>query len=429
MLRTHYAADVSTDSFGDTISIAGWIEEIRNLGGIAFILLRDKTGVAQVTCVKKEMPELFARLTGLPRESVIAATGKCQENDQVQHGWELLPSSATVLSEAETPLPMGVVDQVNVDFDTRLDNRFIDIRRDEIQAIFAIRHTFIEAACRYLAGEGFTHVHTPKITVSSPEGGTELFTVDYFGRDAYLVQSPQVYKQMLMATGLDRVYEVAWYFRAEEHDTSKHLNESTAIDVEMAFIEDEDEVMSIVEGMVAASLAAIEEKHPAERDLLDVELPTLQRPFRRIRYDEVVDILSGHIDFQWGDDLGTDEENLLGEQLDEDFYFITKFPLEAKPFYAMPDNDHARAFDLACRGTEICSGAQRVHDPALLEERIAALGLNPDNFAGYLKAFRYGMPPHGGFGFGIERYLMKILGLGNVRECILFPRDKKRLTP
>ena len=429
MLRTHYAADVSTDECGQTISLAGWIEEIRNLGGIAFILLRDKTGVAQVTCIKKEMPELFARLTELPRESVITATGICQKNEQVQHGWELLPSSATVLSEADAPLPMGVADKVNVDFDTRLDNRFIDVRRDEVQAVFAIRHTFIEATCTYLADEGFTHVHTPKMTVSSPEGGTELFTIDYFGRDAYLVQSPQVYKQMLMATGLDRVYEIAWYFRAEEHDTSKHLNESTAIDVEMAFIEEEEEVMSIIEGMVASSLTAIEENHPAELQRLDVELPAAEPPFQRIHYDEVVDILSGHIDFTWGDDLGTDEENLLGELLDDDFYFITKFPLETKPFYAMPDGKHARAFDLACRGTEICSGAQRIHDVGLLEERITALGLNLDDFAEYLKAFRYGMPPHGGFGFGIERYLMKILGLGNVRECILFPRDKKRLTP
>ncbi len=429
MLRTHYAADVSTDDCGDTISIAGWIEEIRNLGGIAFILLRDKTGMAQITCIKKEMPDLFARLTELPRESVIAATGRCQENDQVQHGWELLPSSIEVLSEADTPLPMGVADKVNVDFDTRLDNRFIDVRRGEVQAIFAIRHTFIEAACQYLADEGFTHVHTPKITVSSPEGGTELFTVDYFGRDAYLVQSPQVYKQMLMATGLDRVYEIAWYFRAEEHDTSKHLNESTAIDLEMAFIDDEDDVMAVIEGMVTASLAAIKENHQAGLELLDVELPTAEPPFRRIHYDEVVDMLSGRIDIEWGDDLGTDEENLLGELVDDDFYFITKFPLETKPFYAMPDDSHARAFDLACRGTEICSGAQRIHDAALLEERIAALGLNPDDFAEYLRAFRYGMPSHGGFGFGIERYLMKILRLGNVRECILFPRDKKRLTP
>jgi aspartyl-tRNA synthetase len=429
MLRTHYAADVSTDNDGDTVSIAGWIEETRNLGGIAFILLRDKTGVAQITCIKKEMPELFARLTELPRESVIAATGTCQKNDQVQTGWELLPSSIEVLSEAQTPLPMGVADQVNVDFDTRLDNRFIDVRRDEVQAIFAIRHTFIESTCQYLTGEGFTHVHTPKITVSSPEGGTELFTIDYFGRDAYLVQSPQVYKQMLMATGLDRVYEIAWYFRAEEHDTSKHLNESTAIDVEMAFIQDDDDVMTIIEGMVTASLETIEKRHRDDLKRLDVELPSAEPPFRRIPYDEVIDILSGHIDIEWGDDLGTDEENLLGEQIDDDFYFITRFPLETKPFYAMPDDDHARAFDLACRGTEICSGAQRIHDPALLEQRIADLGLNPDDFAEYLKAFRYGMPPHGGFGFGIERYLMKILRRGNVRECILFPRDKKRLTP
>ncbi|MEA2053908.1 MAG: aspartate--tRNA(Asn) ligase [Candidatus Thermoplasmatota archaeon] len=429
MLRTCYSRDVGEKEFGKTITIAGWVEDIRNLGGIAFILLRDKKGKSQVTCIKKENPELFEKITSIPRESVISVKGLCQKNEKVMNGWELLPREMKILSCAETPLPMGIADKVNVDFDTRLDNRFIDLRREKVQAIFRIRHTFIEAASDFLSSHGFVQVHTPKITVSSPEGGTEVFKINYFGRDAYLVQSPQLYKQILMATGMDRVYEVAWYFRAEEHDTSKHLNESTAMDVEMAFIESEEDVMQVGEKMVEATLEKITEEREKEIELLDADIHVPQLPFTRIKYDEVVEILEKHTEFKWGDDLGTDEEKMIGKELGEDFYFIIRFPLKTKPFYAMPDGQYAKAFDLECNGTEISSGAQRIHDYNMLKNRIVELGMNVENFNEYLKAFRYGMPPHGGFGFGIERFLMEALNLGNVRECILFPRDKKRISP
>jgi len=429
MLRSHYSADVGEEQFGKNIAIAGWVEDIRNLGGIAFILLRDRKGKAQITCIKKETPDIFEEITSLPRESVISAEGLCQKNEKVRNGWELLPKKLEVLSHAETPLPMGIADKVNVDFDTRLDNRFIDLRREKVQAIFKIRHTFIEAASDFLSSSGFIQVHTPKITISSPEGGTEVFKINYFGRDAYLVQSPQLYKQIMMATGFDRVYEVAWYFRAEEHDTSRHLNESTAMDVEMAFIESEEDVMRIGEEMVKAVLERIMEEREKEIEILGANIDIPQTPFTRITYDEVSEILERKADFKWGDDLGTDEEKIVGKEVDEQFYFITRFPLKTKPFYAMPDGEYARAFDMACNGTEISSGAQRIHDYNMLVGRMEELGMNIDNFKEYLKAFRYGMPPHGGFGFGIERFLMEILGLGNIRECILFPRDKKRISP
>lgn len=429
MLRSHYSADVGEREFGKQISIAGWVEDIRNLGGIAFILLRDKKGRAQITCIKKETPDIFEKITSLSRESVIVVEGLCQKNEKVRNGWELLPGKMEVLSHAETPLPMGIADKVNVDFDTRLDNRFIDLRREKVEAIFEIRHTFIEAASEFLASSGFMQVHTPKITVSSPEGGTEVFKINYFGRDAYLVQSPQLYKQILMATGMDRVYEVAWYFRAEEHDTSRHLNESTAMDVEMAFIDSEEDVMKVGERMVKAVLEKISDEREKELDILGVKIDIPQLPFTRITYDEVADILEKKMDFKWGDDLGTDEEKVVGSEVNEQFYFITRFPLKTKPFYAMPDGEYARAFDMACNGTEISSGAQRIHDYEMLKNRIKELGMNVENFSEYLKAFRYGMPPHGGFGFGIERFLMEVLDLGNVRECILFPRDKKRISP
>ncbi len=429
MLRSHYSVDVREEEFGKDISIAGWIEDIRNLGGIAFILLRDKKGISQITCIKKETPEIFEKITLLSRESIISAKGLCQKNEKVRNGWELLPKEVDVLSSAETPLPMGIADKVNVDFDTRLDNRFIDLRREKVMAIFRIRHTFIGAASDFLASSGFIQVHTPKITVSSPEGGTEVFKINYFGRDAYLVQSPQLYKQILMATGMDSVYEVAWYFRAEEHDTSRHLNESTAMDVEMAFIDSEEDVMSIGERMVNVTLEKTTEEREKELEILNVNMEIPELPFTRIKYDEVAEILEKHADFKWGDDLGTDEEKIVGKEVGERFYFITKFPLEAKPFYAMPDGRYARAFDMACNGTEISSGAQRIHDYNMLKNRITEMGMNVENFSEYLKAFRYGMPPHGGFGFGIERFLMEVLNLGNVRECILFPRDKKRISP
>ena len=429
MLRTHYSKDITPAEYGKTISLAGWIEDIRNLGGIAFILLRDRKGKAQVTCIKKEEPEIFESITSLPRESVVSVKGICQENEKVRNGWELMAKELKILSVAKTPLPMGVADKVNVDFDTRLDNRFIDLRREETRAIFLVRDTFLKSAMSFLSSQDFIQVHTPKITVSSPEGGTEVFKINYFGKDAYLVQSPQLYKQILMATGFDRVYEVAWYFRAEEHDTTRHLNESTAIDVEMAFIESEEDVMHLCEKMVQHTLKKIAEEREEELKILNAEINVPSLPFKRIPYDDVVDILAKEMDFKWGDDLGIDEEKLLSKHINEDFYFITKFPLEAKPFYAMPDGKYAKAFDLEYRGVEISSGAQRIHQEELLEKRLRELNMNVDNFKDYLKAFQYGMPPHGGFGFGIERFLMEMLNRGNIRECIFFPRDKKRISP
>jgi len=414
---------------GERVRVAGWVEDIRNLGGIAFIILRDRSGRMQITAIKKQNEEIFREITSLNRESVISALGKCQKNDKVMNGWELLLEEMKVLSIAQTPLPMGVVDKVNVDFDTRLDNRIIDLRRDETKAVFMIRHTMLGAAAEFLRKNGFIEVHTPKISASSSEGGTEVFRIDYFGNDAYLVQSPQLYKQMLMASGLDRVYEIAWYFRAEEHDTSRHLNESTAIDIEMAFIENEEDVMKVAEGLTNAIIQKILEENSRELEVLGVKVDLPSLPYPRIKYDEVVEILQREMDFKWGDDLGTDEENLLAKHLDYEIYFITRFPLEAKPFYAMPSGKYARAFDLEFKGMEISSGAQRIHDYEMLVSRMEEMGMKVENFKDYLNAFRYGMPPHGGFGYGIERLLMRLLNRSNIRECILFPRDRKRLRP
>jgi len=328
---------------------------------------------------------------------------------------------------------LGVVDKVESELDTRLDNRFIDIRKPEIQAIFKIRNVVIGAAHEFLRKEGFIEVHTPNIIASSSEGGTDVFKLKYFEKNAFLAQSPQLYKQMLMASGLDRVYEIAWYFRAEEHNTRRHLNESTAVDLEMAFIKDEEDVMKVLERLVYYMWKKAGEcKEDLEVLGKKIEIPEL--PFKRVTYDDAIKKLNKNgSNIRWGEDFGSEEEKLLGKIMKKegsDFYFIKKYPVEAKPFYTMPMGDkYSRGFDLACKGVEIASGSQRIHDVKLLKQRIKACDLNPEDFESYLKSFRFGMPPHGGFGFGIERFLMELLDIKNIREVILFPRDRTRLTP
>jgi nondiscriminating aspartyl-tRNA synthetase len=433
MYRSHYSKEITKNDYNSSVIVAGWVEDIRNLGSIAFLILRDKKGTLQITILKKKTPELFEQLISLPRESVISVKGLCKENEKVRNGYEILPESISILSLAETPLPLGVVDKVEADFDTRLDNRVIDLRKPETQAIFNIRNAVLAAAHKYLQSQHFLEVHTPKIIGSSSEGGTDMFKLRYFEKEAFLAQSPQLYKQSLMATGLDRVYEIAWYFRAEQHNTRRHLNESTAIDVEMAFIKDEEDVMKILEHLVYTMWKRASECTEELATLKKtVTIPTL--PFVRIPYDAVVyKIQQLQSPIQWGMDLSTEDERLLGDIMKKDgidFYFITKYPLESKPFYTMPEGEkYSRSFDLECKGVEISSGSQRIHNVALLIERLKAKALDPKDFDAYLKAFRYGMPPHGGFGFGIERFLMELLELSNIRECILFPRDRSRLTP
>jgi len=433
MYRSHYSKEISKKEYNSSVTVAGWVEDIRNLGSIAFLILRDKQGTLQLTVLKKKTPELFEQLMSLPRESVLSVRGLCKENEKVRNGYEILPEAIIVLSVAETPLPLGVVDKVEADFDTRLDNRVLDLRKPETQAIFKIRSAVLAAADEYLRSQQFLEVHTPKIIASSSEGGTDMFKLRYFEKKAFLAQSPQLYKQSLMATGLDRVYEIAWYFRAEEHNTRRHLNESTAVDVEMAFINSEEDVMKILEHLVHAMWKRAGECTD-ELGVLKKTISVPKLPFARVPYDDAVKLIQKRgSPITWGQDLSTEDEKLLGDIMHDegkDFYFITRYPLASKPFYTMPEGEkHSRGFDLECKGVEISSGSQRIHDVTLLIERLKACNLDPKDFEAYLKAFRYGMPPHGGFGFGIERFLMELFDISNIRECILFPRDRTRLTP
>lgn len=439
MWRTRYALDVSEADHGTTQRLAGWVEAIRNPGKIAFIILRDRSGTCQLVLPKAKVDaELFERLTELNRESIVSVEGPIQASQQARNGWEMIPQKLDVLNEAQAPLPLGVVDKVNIEIDTRLDARFMDLRRPEPQAIFKIRHTVLGAGHENLRDQGFLEINTSKIIGSSSEGGTEVFPVKYFEHDAFLSQSPQLYKQTMMATGFDRVYEIATYFRAEKHNTPRHLNEITAFDLEMAFIESDEEVMQVIEKLFHHIWKVVAHLHSRELEILGKAVPVPRLPFKRLPYDEALKLINQNGgSYGWGDDFGTDGERILGKLMREaghDFYFITRYPLSQKPFYCMPENGdmankYAHAFDLDYRGVELLSGAQRIHQPALLEEGMRRLGLDPKDFQSYLHAFRYGMPPHGGCGIGIERILMQMLELPNIREAALFPRDRHRLAP
>jgi len=426
-----YSSAVTPSLYGSEAVLAGWMQDIRNLGGIAFIQLRDRQGTVQLTVIKKENKELFKQLTALNRESVVAVKGLVKENREAPGGVEVLPRAVEVLSAAAAPLPMGVVDKVGVELDTRLNNRFMDLRRPETAAVFRIRASMLKGMRLLLEREGFIEVHTPKIVATATEGGTALFPVQYFERKAFLNQSPQLFKQIMMATGFDRVYEIGPAFRAELHDTVRHLNEFTSIDIEMAFT-DEEGAMGVLERCLQSAVKLVLEERPKELGLLGLHLEEPALPFKRLTYAKCVEIAgSKGIAVEWGQDLEMDACKAVAEETGG-FYFITRWPSALKPFYAHPFEDNpkeSRSFDLMYGEKEITSGAQRVHEYELLVSRLREQGLDPASFESYLQAFRYGMPPHAGWGLGAERTVMILTGRENVREAVLFPRDRRRLSP
>ncbi|RLF78063.1 aspartate--tRNA(Asn) ligase, partial [Thermococci archaeon] len=434
MYRTHYSSQITEELNGKKVKVAGWVYEVKDLGGIKFVWLRDREGIVQITAPKKKVnEEIFLIIPKLNSEDVVAVEGVVNFTPKAKLGFEIIPEKIEILAKAESPLPLDPTGKVKAELDTRLDNRFIDLRKPEVMAIFKIRSNVFKAIREFFYQEGFVEIHTPKIIATATEGGTELFPMKYFERDAFLAQSPQLYKQIMMASGVDRVFEIAPIFRAEEHNTTRHLNEAWSIDAEMAFIENEDEVMQLLERLVAHAINYVREHNEKELKILNFELEEPKLPFRRITYTQALEILKDlGKEIPWGEDIDTEGEKLLGQYIketyDEDLYFIYQYPSEAKPFYIMKYDEKpeiSRAFDLEYRGVEITSGGQREHRYEKLKEQIAEKGLNVESFEFYLKAFRYGMPPHGGFGLGAERLLKQMLNLKNIREVILFPRDRR----
>src|SRR5579875_28344 len=412
---------------GQEVEVSGWVQEVRALKNISFIVLRDHTGAVQIT-IKKGQLENLQDLEALNRESVISVKGKLLLNKGAKAGVEITPVKIQILNRSEAPLPAGIFDPVEVDFETRLNNRFLDLRKPERNIIFRVESALLWGMRKYLMSQGFVEVHTPKIVAAATEGGAELFPVKYFEKNVYLNQSPQLYKEILMSAGLDRVFEVGPAFRAEEHNTPRHLNEFTSVDIEMSFA-DHNDAMAMLENAVRSGVAEAFNSYSSEISKFNPELKIPDVPFPRITYRRCIEILEQK-GFKpvFGEDLNTDQLREIGK-LFPGFYFITEWPSSLRAFYTMPKQDDpevTNSYDLQYNEKEITSGAQRVHDPKMLEKRFRDKNLNPEDFEFYVKAFRYGMPPHAGWGLGLERLTMILLGLQNIREATLFPRDRTR---
>jgi len=414
--------------------VCGWVHEVRDLGGLAFFLIRDRTGIIQVTIPKKKVSDaVLAAAKAVSRESVVKVVGTVKAMEKAPGGRELIPDTFEIVSLAATPLPLDVVEKVPADLDTRLDSRFLDVRRPRVAAVFQIRSAAMHAMNDYFHKEGFIGITTPKIVAAATEGGTELFPIAYFDKEAFLNQSPQLYKQMMMAAGFEKVYEIGPIFRAEEHNTTKHLNEATSIDIEVSYV-DHHEVMRILEDLIVKTYEYVNATcgdYLANLEIADFAVP--KAPFARLPYADAIAIAQKKIadPIKYGDDIGAAAEHAIGDEMGG-HYFIVDWPTEIRPYYAMPyENDPSicKAFDLMHPRMELSSGAERVHQYDLLVSQIKKKGLNPESFEFYLRPFRFGMPPHAGWGLGADRLIMTMLGLSNVREAVLFPRDMHRLVP
>ena len=428
--------NVKPEDDGEKVKVSGWAHEIRDLGGITFIVVRDRTGTLQCVFKEDDDPELFEKASEVGREDVITVTGTVKESDQAPGDRELMPETLEVLAEAESPLPMEVSKNVDSDLSTRLDNRFMDLRRPKKHAVFSLRGKLIEAMEEYFAENEYIKIDTPNIAKMGAEGGAELFPVVYYGEEAFLSQSPQLYKQMLMAAGFEKVYETGTAFRAEEFATSRHISEITMFDVELSFIDSQEDVMDVVEESLRYTLKETRKRAQRELNELGVEIDVPEEAFPRISFEKAREILKEEFDHVPDDpeDLDTEGEQLLGEYFEEQghpAFFVVGYPGEK--FYYMEaregDEYSSRRFDLIYKGLELASGGQREHDLERLMEAVEEEGIDKEDISFYLESFKYGMPPHGGYGLGLDRLVKQVAGLDNVKEGILFPRDPNRLTP
>lgn len=415
---------------GEEVTLAGWVSRVRDIGNIKFILLRDITGEIQITLKPGEAkPSLWELKLG--REDVISVTGKAQASEIAHRGFEFIPERISVLNRSKQPLPLDVSGHVKAELETRLNYRFMDLRTPRTRAIFKIQHELLAAFRRLLTERGYIEIQPPCIISSASEGGAELFKIPYFEREAYLAQSPQLYKQMC-AISLEKVYTVVPVWRAEKFNTPTHLNEVRQMDVEQAFADDED-VMRVLEETLAYMLDNVKRRCSKELDTLGraIEIPHL--PLRRISYSEAIELLrSSEEEIKWGEDFTKSQEAKLTSLVGEEAFFIKDWPSILKPFYAMPHQDNpdlVHAFDLIYGGIEVSSGTQRIHHPELLSSQLVKKGLDLRSFTHYLECFSYGAPPHAGWSIGLERLTMAVTGMSNIRECCMFPRDRDRLVP
>ncbi len=436
MIDRKYSDQITADDDGETVSVSGWAHEIRDLGGLTFVVIRDREGQIQATFKEDDDEELFEKAQEIGKEDIIHVTGKVEENDQAPGDREIKPESLEILSTAESPLPMDVSKNIDSDLSTRLDNRFMDLRQPEVHAIFSLRSHLMESMEEWFDKEGYINIQTPTIAKMGAEGGAELFPVIFYDEEAFLSQSPQLYKQMLMAAGFDKVYETGKAFRAEEFATSRHISEISMFDVELAFIEDQHDVMDVLENSLRYTLEETKKRAADDLEELDIDLEVPEEDFPRIKFEEARDILKEEYNHVPEDphDLDTEGEQLLGEYFEEKghpAFFVIGYPQEK--FYYMEaregDEYQSRRFDMIYKGLELASGGQREHDMDRLMNAVEEEGIDPEDISFYLESFKFGMPPHGGYGLGIDRLVKQVADLDNVKESILFPRTPDRLTP
>jgi aspartyl-tRNA synthetase len=416
-------------SLGKKVTLKGWVLRKRDLGGIRFILIRDRDGVFQATAVKKKSsPEVFQAVDSISPESVVQVTGEAKAMDQAPGGVEVIPSGIEVISVAESPLPLDVTEKVRADIDTRLDNRVIDLRRLGTRSLFKLRSQMLKYIRTFFDQEGFTEINTPNIIASASEGGTELFPIAYFEREAFLAQSPQLYKEELVPI-FEKVWEITPIFRAESHNTTRHLNESMSIDIECAFASCQD-VMGYAERLLKTVVDNILLNDGPLLEAIGAKVEPITLPLPVLTYSDAIDIAGKRgVEIEWGEDLGSVAARRIGQEMKRP-YFIVDWPDEIKPFYIQPKGEKlSHGFDMMWKHLELASGGQRVHDRNLLESRLEDRGLNPHDFEYHLQAYKYGMPPHSGWAIGVERLLMVLTGKKNIREVCLFPRDRLRLVP
>lgn len=419
------------EKIGEELTLAGWVTRKRPLGKILFFLLRDASGVIQVTVKEKDTPEVWRIASDLGREDVVKVRGSAALSKISQAGVEFMPKKIEVLNKAASPLPFDPTEMVKAELDTRLDNRFMDFRTPHTSSIFKIQSQILRAFREFLLNRGFIEIQPPGIIASASEGGADLFKIPYFERDAFLAQSPQLYKQMC-AISFEKVFTVMPVWRAEKFNTPVHLNESRQMDVEVAFASNED-AMKLLEEVFVHILGEVKTHCSRELKVLGRNLVVPSLPLRRVTYTETVDLLHGSgEEIVWGEDFTKPQERLLPSLLGEEAFFVEDWPTVQKPFYVLPYEDRpevCRAFDLVYGGLEISSGTQRVHFPELLRKQILAKDLKPEDFEHYIRCFAYGAPPHSGWSIGLERLTMKVAGTDNIRESCMFPRDRNRLVP
>lgn len=429
--RTHYSKDIKPEMDSQDVTLLGWVQEIRDLGALRFIIFQDREGTIQLTIArKKASSEVVSKSENLQKRYSIGVRGTVKKTDMTPRGVEVIPNEIRILSTAAPQLPIDITGKTPANLEVRLDARALDLCQEGNIATFKIQHTALEAIRDFLFERGFLEVHTPRIIASATEGGAALFSVDYFEHKAYLAQSPQLYKEELVMS-LEKVFEVGPFFRAEESHTRRHLSEFVSIDIEEAFASAAD-VMQLLEQLIHHLCKTVVEKCPEELIMLKHTLDVPNLPFKRLSYSEILqDLKHEGLDLPWGEDIPTEVLRTLGK-VHPYFYFITDWPTQCRSFYVKPQEDNPKlseGFDLMWSWLELVSGGTRVSSKELLMKRLEEKDLNPESFKWHLEAFDYGMPPHAGWAIGLERLTMLLTGKKNIREVTLYPRDRFRLTP